>query len=361
VRRLGAAIIAVLMVVGALWVRGRIDDDGGGGGSTSDGVIRLRCATELKAACTDLSDENGDVEVTFQDPGETLDELVAVPDTQRGNVGFDAWLVPAPWPQMVDAKRAVDGLEPIFVATSAPIARSPLVLVVRSNREPVLEATAECAGTVTWKCIGQVAGRPWDSIGGESQWGRVKPGHGDPTESGAGLLVLSQASSDFLRSLGVDEYDRFDLQDNDDYGDWLSTLERAVPDLSPIAGSPFLDMVQKLPTAVYDVTGTTEAEAGPAIADADPDRRRQVTLLYPEPVVTADVVLATVVGADTGAIADLATSDDLRSALASNGWRVPGEPRVKGVRSTPALPSSNGLPDDPGALIALQDTFETAG
>jgi Bacterial extracellular solute-binding protein len=352
VRRVGAAIIAVLMVVVALWIRGRIDDDGGGNRSTGDTAILLLCSTELEAACSDLSDENGNVEVTFQDAGETADELDEVPNSQRDDVGFDAWLVPQPWPAIVDVRRGVNGLDPIFSTVSDPIARSPLVMVVRSDRQPVLESTPECAGTLTWKCVGHLAGQPWEAIGGPAQWGPVKPGHGSPVDSATGLLELAQATGAFF---DPDSYDRFDLQDDDEYGDWLSSLEGAVPDFSPLAGSPFLDMLQKLPTASYDVVGATESEAGPAIAAADPDRRRQLTLLYPEPVITADVVLAAVVGADTSAIEELATSDDLRSALAHNGWRVPGQPRVKGVRATPALPPGNNLPDA-GVLVALQDT-----
>jgi hypothetical protein len=119
-------------------------------------------------------------------------------------------------------------------------------------------------------------------------------------------------------------------------------------------------MLQQLPTAAFDAVGATEAEAGPELARAARDRQRQLALLYPEPMVTADVVLASVVGADATALDDLATSNDLGAALAQNGWRVPGEPRVKGVRSTPALPPSNGVPDDAGALVALQVTWRGA-
>lgn len=350
-RRLGAALIAVLMVVVALYVRGRIDDDGRSGNATGGSVVHLRCSTELEAVCTDLSNEDSDVDVTVADAGATFDALVAVPDAQRRTVGFDAWLVPEPWPALVDVQRGANGLEPMFSGTTDRIARSPLVLVVRADRRPVLEVTPECAGTVTWKCIGQVAGRSWDSIGGQAQWGQVRPGHSDPTRSATGLLVLNQATRSFL---GTEEYDRFQLENTDDYGDWLSSLEQAIPRAARTSPSPFLDLLQQ---PVYDAVGTTEAEAGPVLTKAARDRRRQFALLYPEPVVTADVVLAPVVGADTAAADSLATSSELRTALAANGWRVPGEPRATGVRATPALPPNNGLPGDPGALLALQDTW----
>jgi hypothetical protein len=355
VRRLGAAVIAVLMVVVALWIRGRIDDDGGNGGGTGDSsALRVRCATELEATCAELSDQGYDT--TVEDAGATARALVAAPNAPRDDVGFDAWLVTAPWPDVVDVQRRASSLDPIFRSTTDPVARSPLVLAVRTDRNDVLASTPGCAGTVTWKCLGEVAGEPWDTIGGQTSWARVRPAHGDPTRSATALAVLSQATSDFLGSEG---YSRNDLELNAEYADWLTQLEQAVPPSAFASRSPFLELLQQLPTATYDAVGTTEAEAGPALAAAAPDRRRQVTLLYPDPVISADVVLATVTGADAGAVSDLAGSDDLRADLAETGWRVPGRPRAEGVRAAPVLRPDSGLPDA-DVLVALQDTWGTS-
>lgn len=332
------------MVVVALYVRDRIDDGGGGGGT-----VRLLCTTELEAACTDLA-ENADVEVTVEPAGMTAQSLAALPDAERGRGGFDAWLAPSPWSGIVDVQRRVNNLRPMFATPSEPIARSPLVLVVRADRKPVLEATPVCQGKIDWKCIGAVAGRSWTELpGGQAVWGTVKPAYGDPTSSATALLVLSQATSEFL---GTADYARADLEDNDQYLDWLSGIERAVPSTP---ADPFLEMLQQLPTSTYDVVGTTEAEAGPAIAAAAPDRRRELTLLYPEPVVTADVVLAAVTGRQDQA--DDLEGDEIAASLARTGWRAPGQPSGRGVRDTPALPRESGLPDDPGVLVALQETW----
>jgi hypothetical protein len=347
VQRVAAAIAAVLLVVVALWIRGRIDES-----SESTPTVRLLCTTELEAACTELA-EDADVSVTVEAAGTTAESLVALPDNQRPD--FDAWLAPSPWPQMVDVQRRVAGLGPVFATPSDPIARSPLVLVARADRVPVLEATPACNGTVDWKCIGAVPGRPWTELpGGQAAWGTVKPGPGDPTLSATALLVASQATSEFLDKT---DYARADLE-SDPYLDWVSGIARAVPKLPPTAVSPFAEMLQQLPTATYDVVGTTESEAGPGIAGAAPDRRRALTLLYPEPVVTADVVLAAVANGPNQAAAEgLAGEGDLAGALAGSGWRVPGQPNAPGVRDMPALPRTSGLPPDPGALVALQQTW----
>src|SRR4030095_12199060 len=104
-------------------------------------------------------------------------------------------------------------------------------------------------------------------------------------------------------------------------------------------------------TGTTDVGGTSGAEAGPALAAAAPDRRKQLTLLYPEPVVTADVVVAAVAASPHRDGADgLGDNSELHSPLARTGWRVPGQSNARGVRDTPALPRSSGLPTDPGSL-----------
>jgi len=340
------------LVLVALAVKGEWPFGGGGNGGGGGGAVRLLCTTELEAACTQLAEHGGDVSVTVEPAGTTAQSLVALPDNQRPD--FDAWLAPSPWAQMVDVQRR--GKRPLFAKPSDAIGRSPLVVAVRADRKPVLDATPPCNNAIDWKCIGAVAGRPWTDLpGGQPAWGTVKPGYGDPTVNATSLLVLSQASSEFL---GNRDYSRSDLQDNNDYLDWLAGLERAVPKLAPSAAGPFAGMLQQLPTATYDVVGTTEADAGPALAAAAPDRRQQLTLLYPEPVVTADVVVAAVAASPNRDGADgLAGNSELAAALARTGWRVPGQPGARGVRDTPALPRGSGLPADPGWLVALQETW----
>jgi hypothetical protein len=333
--------VAVLMVVVALFVRDRIDDGDGGGGT-----VRLLCTTELESACTEVVEQNDSVDVTVEPAGMTAQSLASLPDAQRPD--FDAWLAPLPWPEIVDVLRNENQMRPMFATPSDPIARSPLVLVARADRTPVLEATPACNSRVDWRCVGVVAGRPWTELpGGQAPWGTVKPAYGNPAMSAVALLVLSQATSEFLDTA---DYSLADLE-SDEYLDWLSGIERAVP---ATPANPFLEMLQQLPTATYDVVGTTEAEAAPAIAVAAPDRRKELTLLYPEPVVTADVVLAAVAGRQD--VADRLDPDDAAVPLARTGWRVPGESNARGVRDTPALPRQSGLPDA-GVLVALQVTW----
>jgi hypothetical protein len=341
VKQVAALMAAVVMVVVALQVRSAIDD----GDSASTGSARLLCATEVASACQILGESTG-VDIVTEDAGTTYLRLI---DEATGpdDVGFDGWLVPSPWPQLVIEARERAQLQPILDPPSARVARSPLVAGLRRDRAQVLESTAECGGRISWRCLGDVAGRAWGDIGGSDAWGVVRAGHGAPDVSATGLLVLGQAATQYF---GNGEFSRVDLE-TDAFQRWLRSLESSGPP------PPFEPLLARGFTG-YDVVGTTEAEAGPLLARASRDHRQQTRLVYFDDVATADVVLATAAGSrDKGGVRGDATGSDARSALAETGWRVDGEPRGAGVRDNPRLPDGTGLPDA-GVLEALRETWE---
>jgi hypothetical protein len=343
VKTVGAIVAAVAMVVVAVVIRAEIDDR-----RNTDGDAHLVCATELEEACTGLDDAVGGLDVTVEPAGVTAVRLSTLPDTDVDDPGLDGWLVPGPWPQIVDIVRAQDQLRPVFEESTTTIARSPLVIFVRKDRARVLEE-GPCAGAVAWRCLGDAAGQAWDDLGGDFP-GEVKVTHTNPTTSAAGLLVLAQATSQFL---GNTTYSRADLE-TDEFRAWLARLEG-----SGTSPSPFQEMLSAFPTAVYDATGATEAEAGPALADAAADRRDAFTLLYPEPVATADVVLALTTSDERDDdIADLAAGGRARQELAESGWRVEGHDLAKGLRKRLQLPDGTNLPPDAGVYIALQNSWQ---
>src|SRR6266508_5767960 len=88
------------MVVVAVMIRARIDD-----AANTDGDARLVCATELEEACTELDDAVGGLDVTVEPAGDTLKRLIALGDSEVDEPGLDGWLVPGPWPQIVDIVR----------------------------------------------------------------------------------------------------------------------------------------------------------------------------------------------------------------------------------------------------------------
>lgn len=322
------------MVAGALAVRDRLDDRSG----ASSGPLRLVCAAHLVTVCDELGRAGRSLEVTTEPAGVTADRLSTAADP-----GLDGWLVSATWPDLVDAARRSRGLPALFAAERPVLARSPLAMVVWKERNAVL--TAHCGRPVDWRCLGDAAasGR-WEALGGRPEWGRIKPGHAEPATDDIGLLVLGQAVAEWFGRTDVAARDL----DDDGFRRWFAALERAVP--APPA-SPLAFMLAAGPAA-YDAVGTIEAEAGPLLARSA--RKTDVDLLYPLPMATADLVLATAADRPgTGRLRDAVGGRDGRRALAAAGWRVGGEAAVTGVAVGLELAPTSNLPS-PGLLEAVR-------
>ena len=335
-KKLFALVVAVGMVAGAFLLRARLDEGAANPGSGGDGdAWVLLCATELAAACQVLQDA-GDAAVRVQDAGETAAELIAATTPDQAE-GFDAWVVPQPWPQIVAEARQREGLAPLGGTPSQVLARSPLVMVAWSERAVVLED--ECGGELHWSCVGDAAGLPWADVGGQAAWGPVKPGHAAPSTA-VGLLVMGAAVADFL---GTADYSAGDLT-TDEFRAWFTQLERAVPNFGSAAGSP-LQQQLAVGVSAFDIVGTTEAEAVPLLERAAA-RRGSLTLYYPDDVVTADVVaLPLSRDGDLGGLDNAMTT-----ALQQTGWRP-----AAGT-GTPTIPAESGTPSA-GVLQALRTTW----
>ncbi len=346
-RRLVALAVALLMVAGALAIRNRIDDDSDSGGGSSDagsGPVDLTCATELEDVCRAVSAADSSVTVTIEPAGRTAARLEATESVP----GTDGWLVEAPWPQIVDEARARNGLPELFAHDNEVLARSPLVLSMWNDR--LVAILTHCEGAeLTWKCIGEVAGQSWSTLGGEEAWGVVKPGLADPSLDGVGALVLGQAAVSYFD--GRTDLSTIDFED-DAFLRWITQLAQAVPQ------RPTFEDMLTIRQAAVDVVGTTEAEAGPGLETSRD--KGNITITYPAPMATADVVLASVAGASGGErLARIVGGDPGLDALSAAGWRVPNRVPPAGIKPEVALPPDSGLPS-PGAIDALRDIWEDA-
>ncbi|UDY35734.1 hypothetical protein [Dermatobacter hominis] len=332
-KRFLAVLAAVAMVGGAWWIRQHVidGDDGGGVGER----VRLRCGTELRAVCQRLADEDGSITISVEDEGTTADQLAAPGATAN----FDAWLAAGPWAAIVaDDRRQADVDDDVLGPPTKVLARSPVTLVGPADRMQALGA--HCGGTVTWACIGDASGQPWAAIGGQPTWGPFRSGLAPP-DTGAGLVALSQAVSSHV---GTAAWDRLDLEES---SPWLGQLVgAAVVDRDPLS-------VLLTRPGTMSVVGPLEQQSGPELAAAAV--RDRYALLYPEPMVTADVTLTAPAGRDAADALDRIGPDRLAEALAAEGWRVPGQQTADGVDG-PALPDGPGLPSA-GALQALRDEW----
>ncbi len=314
------------MIVGALVVRGRLDDRQEEAGQ----VYRLVCSSDLGPVCDDLQTAlPGRVDMTIEPAGTTADRLRRL----DGDPGLDGWLVLDPWSALVDEARRAASLPPLFAAGRPPLARSPLVIVGWKDRAEALGPTCAVPGSIGWKCLGEAAGQPWKDRRGQEVWGDVKVGHADPAADGTGLLVLGQATVDFFD--GRTDLSTFDLED-DGYQRWLLGLERP---MTPSPRSP-LDRMLQIGRAAYDFVGTTEAEAAKVDGAAS---RAALTKIYPSSMASADVVLALTPGGRGDRLRAI-VDERARDGLTDSGWKEPG---------AAGLAPANGLPS-PGLLDALR-------
>jgi hypothetical protein len=330
-RRALAFVVAAGLIAGSVVLRDRIDENE----ERKSTVVHLVCITELAAVCNELeASEASSVEVAVEPAAKTADRL-----SKPGPIDLDGWLVTPPWPDVVDGARQRSGLTELFDNPGPAVARSPLVIVVREQREATLRAA--CGGTIQWKCIGDAAPKRWDGLGGDPLWGPVRPWHADPETEAIGLLAAGQATSAYFAPTPVTAFE----VDDESYLAWLTELEQAVRRTD---GSVATMLTAP---ALVDIVGTTEADAGPQIASAAVTETPVV--LYPAPVATADVVLAPVAGSRvTRLLRDLIAGAGGR-ALAENGWRVEGERPVAGIDTSVVLPATDGLPK-PGVLERLR-------
>jgi hypothetical protein len=320
--RLAALAIAVLLVLVAVVVRGRLDSgDAGSGGSGSDLVVV--CPRDLGDLCEATLGTRYQVRV--EDPVTTRDALIEAPTADE--VVGDLWLVPAPWAEAVGAQRERDRVPVATGEPTAPLARSPVLLAVSDERATALEQ-GPCGGALTWTCVGDATGRPWETVGGEAAWGAVKAALVDPTTA-MGLPVLGGATAGYVGT--------FDYATNEITGtlmNWLSAFA-AYP-----AGANAVDVMLTEGAGRYFAVGALEVTARKAAG------RPGFRLVVPGDVITADLVVVPIGpnARDRDGADDLAGDDVLLDALASAGWRVEGHDLAPGIDAGLDLPRDDNLP-----------------
>lgn len=340
-KRLLAVIGAVAMIGAAVLLRGALTgDDGGGGGSNGggddDGVTTLICVPELEAACAALAAEDDDITFDVEEAGDTAERLTD-PAFNASESDFDGWLTLEPWPTLVNDRLVRGNQSAVLESDDEVLATTKLAIVGPAERIDLL--TAACGGEAEtgWNCLGELADEPWENHGGDSSQGDIEVGHDDPTQRATGLLVLGQAASDY--------FDTTDFASNDFDADpgfrqWLGQLENAEPGLTPaLESQPVLEQLEALPTASWDAVGTLDPHARAAKSRTSDD----LAVLYPSPMIRAEVVLAPIRGHDVDV-----SEDDLTAALESAGWE-PG--RVP--QDAPSAPSA-------GVYEALIEEWEQA-
>jgi hypothetical protein len=295
--RLLAAVLAIALVGGAFYLRGRNDDGGGGGGGSGSGsgdeTFDVVCVPELEAVCERLDGDGLDVKV--EPAGETADRLA----TEAAD--FDAWITIDPWPQMVQVVRDQDQRPAVFV-DPVPLASSDLVLLLADDDQ--------LSGACGWDCAVDASGE---------QRRIATPSMDDAF----GPPVVGWA---FASHQGTADYSRADIEDPEGAG-WLDRLTAFTPN------GAAEDQMATQGAAAYLAAGTTEQRATPALTSVR-GKGNGLHLGSPEIPARADVVVAPVLGRDGGrSLVQRLTDQNAIKAFAADGWTAPA---VEGATGLPA-------------------------
>jgi hypothetical protein len=312
VRRLVTALVAIGLIVGALLIRRNViegDDDDADAGNGPGPAAQLTCLTELAKVCAAIAVGQAGLDVRVEDSAVTLERLAA-------GEAVPLWLTFEPFPAM-----ASDAGE------TAVLAASELAVTAPPGRLDVL--STHCPTTALWRCIGDAAGDPWASVGGEAGWGRVEPSVGDAGKSAAALASFASAAAGYF---GTTSFGAVDLQDPS-FLAWVRPLVQAVP-VSELSGRTPLATMLTRPSAV-NLAATSDAEIAALDAPAGKLESR-----YPEPSMWLQAVLAAPAGADLPR--DLRA--DAAAALLAQGWDRPST-------ATAPLPSAT-------TMVALRNLWE---
>jgi len=287
-KRAAAVVAAGVLIVAAILIRDNVIE---GDDEPRRGDATLVCLAELAALCTAAG-------VDFRTA--SLDTVTAEWSARDADPD-EVWFTVAPFPDVVELRRTSSRLEPLAVTTRT-VASSPLALVVPTTKAAALDQA--CPG-LTWRCLGDVAGRAWDDLGASG--GTVRPAFA-PTDTALGRLSIGAAVGGYFANATIDASDTGFLT-------WRRTLQRVMSGVQLSARTPIATMLTR-PSAL-DVAVGAEAEL-------DNSRREAFGVLYAAPMTRVDLVLAAPGGVT---VPDDALSA-LRQAALDAGWvaQAPGSP-----------------------------------
>ena len=172
-----------------------------------------------------------------------------------------------------------------------PLVITPLVFVAWEDRAEVLLKAA--GGTITWKSIHKAvtSNEGWPAIKGKSEWGFVKLGHTDPTQSNSGLQTLLSMTLEFHgKTTGLEVGDILKPK----YQEFIKELEKGVPKFEVSTGQFMTDMVRFGPSK-YDIAVVYENLAISQIENAQ-GRWGNLKVYYPNTTLWSDHPIAVVKG-----------------------------------------------------------------
>jgi len=183
-----ALVVAVGLVVGAVFVRSALDNK-----KVSDAVrVRLTCDPAVIEACRKAAAADERIELKEEEPAKTRARLR---DLEPGEEpGLDAWVTVGPWMAMTEGARAG---QPALARSVAAVATTPVNLVVRPGNEACASKPVACDKV---RNIG-ILPPPVDGVGLAASASIVATAAGIPVADLDRDALISGAGADPLRML----------------------------------------------------------------------------------------------------------------------------------------------------------------
>ena len=321
-----AAVLAVGLIVGALYLRSNVIDAGEGedprpqasGDPVSPDEVddaRTACDASLGASCPAGSDR--------LDVGGLLSAFGSTP------VAYDVLVAPSVIVELIEQSQTSRAA---FSEDRDPVAVSPVVLATAiALDEQVADA---CGDAVTWTCAARLTAD-----------GTLRPAMRNVASDSTGVISAAALTGGVLENASFTA----NALGGGTYLDWLGALDDQVS----TASQPISTVIQ---FNAAQANGGIELEAT-GLRTVTSSQRQVVNLSYPTPIALVGVVAVSIDGADPDLAAEI--GDAVGDALIVAGWRSPdGTPPPDGgaVTPPPVDPASgdDGLPNG-GTLFSLRE------
>lgn len=295
--RVGVVLVFLAAVAAIVFfsTRGGGDTDGSSSGAaapkgpSADAVeITMLYSTEKKdwieAAAQQFQSEHSDIKLILRGMG-SLQSAEAILDGREKPVLWSPAdslilnLLLSDW----DARYHTTLVDMVGQDKPNPLLITPLVFVAWEDRANVLLKAS--GGTISWKSVEKAvsSNQGWPAIGGKAEWGFVKLGHTDPTQSNSGLQALLLMTMEYYgKSAGLTVADVL----NPDYQTFISNVEKGVGKFEPSTGTFMTDMVRFGPSK-YDIAAVYEGIAISQIENAQ-GRWGNMRVYYPSTTIWSD-------------------------------------------------------------------------
>ncbi|MEE8601680.1 hypothetical protein [Euzebya tangerina] len=319
IKSIAAGIAAIVLIVGALWVRTNLIESGddsvaGEENSVDQGDLddlRIACDATLGSACPSGSDRL-DVE-------EMLGAFSTTP------VAYDVVVAPSVVVELVEQSQTA---LVSFSEERTPVAVSPVVLATAiAVDEQVADA---CGDAVTWTCAAQLTSE-----------GALRPALRG-TDDVSGLVGAAAMTGGFLENASFSA----NALGGSAFLGWVDAFGDARATAQPIQNVIQFNAAQANAGVELEATGL------PTVTSSS---RQVVNLSYPTPLAFVGVVAVAVDDADPDAAAEIGQT--VGAALVDSGWRGPdgAAPGAEGVVVPPSFDPAgdDGLPNG-GTLFSLR-------